>query len=409
MSLNLESKYKNIGLEEYLDTISGNSWYWIAKRLSGNDTGITGGHQVGIYYPKRFFEVNFKEICTFERKNPDSFIDQVYFPNDDYLCESVRAIYYNNKFTEDKTRDEFRITSWGGQSAPIQQHENTGALFVFALFKEGNKNHGLGWVAANSSEEEKIEEWIGTEVFPGEFRDRDNLNFNVVGNLKNLIKLIPLEWYKEFPGGYDIFSLIEKYIPWTRYKDDIDKLLLERRRQEFSLFRHLESEYVQPIIDKGFATIDDFIWQANSITNRRKSRTGKSLEHNLTSIFISEGIKFDAQSVTENRKRPDFIFPSGNHYHNPDFAIDKLDMLGAKTCCKDRWRQILSEADKIKVKHLFTLQEGTSTQQLKEMESSNVQLVIPQLNKTCFPKEWRNKILSLREFVDYRKEIDKIL
>jgi type II restriction enzyme len=102
MSLNLEPRYRKITLEEYLDNISSNGWYWIAKRLSGNDTGVTGGHQVGIYYPKFFFEKNFKEICTIRIKNPDSIIDEVYFPNEDFLAKSVRAIYYNNKFTEQK-------------------------------------------------------------------------------------------------------------------------------------------------------------------------------------------------------------------------------------------------------------------------------------------------------------------
>ena len=61
MSIDLEKEYKNIELEEILDKTSENNWYWIAKRLSGNDTGITGGHQVGVYYPKFFFEKTSKK------------------------------------------------------------------------------------------------------------------------------------------------------------------------------------------------------------------------------------------------------------------------------------------------------------------------------------------------------------
>jgi hypothetical protein len=34
-------------------------------------------------------------------------------------------------------------------------------------------------------------------------------------------------------------------------------------------------------------------------------------------------------------------------------------MLGAKTTCKDRWRQVLTEAIKIPHKHLFTLETAT--------------------------------------------------
>lgn len=403
--MNIEQKYKNTSIEELLDTISTNGWYWIAKRLSGNDTGITGGHQAGVYYPNTFFEKNFKEICTTKIKNPDSIINNVYFPNDDSQSENVRAIYYNNKFTENGTRNEYRLTSWGGKSAPIQQYENTGAIFIFTLFLDGSEKYGLGWVASNEVEEDIIEDWIGTEIFPGEFRDRDNINFNPKFAIDKLIKKIPMNWYKEFPSGNEIFSLVENYLPWNHCKGDIDKLLQDRRDHEFSVFRHLEKEFVQPILDRGFQTIDDFIWQANSITNRRKSRTGKSLEHNLSSIFESEGVLFDSQCITEKRKKPDFIFPSSEKYHDVTFSEEKLNMLGAKTCCKDRWRQILSEASRIEIKHLFTLQEGTSKQQLEEMASSNVKLVVPKANKKCFPEEWRNRILSLREFVDYRKEI----
>ena len=68
------------------------------------------------------------------------------------------------------------MTSWGGKSAPIQQHENTGALFLFILFKQDDKYYGLAWVASNETEEKIIEDWIGTEVFPGDFLDKDNIN-----------------------------------------------------------------------------------------------------------------------------------------------------------------------------------------------------------------------------------------
>jgi hypothetical protein len=30
-------------------------------------------------------------------------------------------------------------------------------------------------------------------------------------------------------------------------------------------------------------------------------------------------------------------------------------MLGVKTTCSDRWRQVLAEADRIQLKHLLTL------------------------------------------------------
>ena len=52
-------------------------------------------------------------------------------------------------------------------------------------------------------------------------------------------------------------------------------------------------------------------------------------------------------------------------------------MLGAKSTCKDRWRQVLSEAQKITHKHLLTLEPGISENQTDEMKSKNLQLVLP--------------------------------
>ena len=75
--------------------------------------------------------------------------------------------------------------------------------------------------------------------------------------------------------------------------------------------------------------------------------------------------------------------------------------LGAKTTCKDRWRQIIGEADKIPQKHLFTLQQGISGNQLREMKSSGVILVVPKPYLTSFPKEHREDIWTLDKFVRY--------
>ncbi len=105
--------------------------------------------------------------------------------------------------------------------------------------------------------------------------------------------------------------------------------------------------------------------------------------------------------MTENRKKPDFLFPSQKAYRDDGFSVAKLQMLAAKTCCKDRWRQVLSEADRIPRKHLFTLQEGISVGQFEEMTSSNLQLVVPEPNKKKFPNEISGQLLNLQEFVGF--------
>ena len=172
---------------------------------------------------------------------------------------------------------------------------------------------------------------------------------------------------------------------------------------EFNLFKVIENDRYASILQNHFSSVEDLISTANTILNRRKSRAGKSLEHHLSEVFDSFKLKYSSQSITEDNKKPDFLFPDSESYHNPHFNNNKLITLASKTTCKDRWRQILNEADKVKTKHLFTLQQGISKNQLKEMYNNNVCLVVPQPYLTSFPAEFRDRILSLNSFIQHVK------
>ena len=74
-------------------------------------------------------------------------------------------------------------------------------------------------------------------------------------------------------------------------------------------------------------------------------------------------------------------------------------MLAVKTTCKDRWRQILNEADRIKLKHLLTLQEGVSEGQFREMKDARVQLVVPTPLIGKFPASVRPHLKPLKDFI----------
>lgn len=393
-------KYKYISLTRFLEEID-QDYVWIIKRLSGNDTGLTGGHQAGTYFPKDFFKFAVPELYNTFEHNPDRFIDKFYFPEQDIEIQDLRIIYYNSKYFPEKGNkkkyDEFRVTRWGGVKSPNMDIENTGSIFIFAIHKNPIVNVALGWVASSITSETMIEEWIGSEIEPGIFFS----NAKIASESNNYS--IPEIWKTSFPNGNEIFNYVLQLLPRKKWNLSVDKLLLERRKLEFSIFKDIESKHVLPKIINGFDDIDSFLKIALSVANRRKSRTGSSLERNLESIFSDEEIRFETQVITENRKKPDFIFPGGQEYHRPDFPEKFLHMMAAKTCCKDRWRQVINEADRIKEKHLFTLQEGISANQLKEMYDHDVKLVVPEPNLKKFPQEWREDILSLNSFVQFIK------
>ncbi|MFL6836963.1 MAG: type II restriction endonuclease, partial [Bradyrhizobium sp.] len=123
--------------------------------------------------------------------------------------------------------------------------------------------------------------------------------------------------------------------------------------------------------------VDGFIAFSLSVHNRRKSRAGYSLEHHLTALFKARGVRFERGAETENRNKPDFLFPGQKEYRDAAFDTADLTVLGAKSTCKDRWRQVLSEASRMQHKHLVTLEPGITENQAEEMKAKHLQLVVP--------------------------------
>jgi hypothetical protein len=74
-------------------------------------------------------------------------------------------------------------------------------------------------------------------------------------------------------------------------------------------------------------------------------------------------------------------------------------MLAVKTTIKDRWRQVLEEADKIPKKHLYTLAEGVSLAQFRQISAAGLTLVVPRENVRKFPEEIRSELLDLNDFI----------
>jgi hypothetical protein len=209
---------------------------------------------------------------------------------------------------------------------------------------------------------------------------------------------IPDAWKKQFPSGNEIIQYAGRH--YAKNSDNPDEQLIERRRIEYDIFLLVEEFHVLDIIRKGFGTVDEFIALANSVSNRRKSRAGKSLELHLEHLFVEHGLRhFATQAVTEGNKKPDFLFPSAEAYHDIVYPEENLRMLAVKTTCKDRWRQILNEADKIRQIHLFTLQEGVSLTQHKEMKDAGVKLVVPSSLHRKYPEAVRGELMTLGAFI----------
>lgn len=178
-----------------------------------------------------------------------------------------------------------------------------------------------------------------------------------------------------------------------------DEALTRWLNREEQLFRALENVIISSRLAQNFATVDEFIGYSLSVQNRRKSRMGHALQNQLAELFSQSGLRFCAQARTEANNKPDFIFPGQGEYNDPAFDQNRLLMLGVKSSSKDRWRQILTEADRIPHKHLCTLEAGISTKQTDEMRRQNLSLVIPEELHITYTAAQRAQIINIEQFI----------
>ena len=126
---------------------------------------------------------------------------------------------------------------------------------------------------------------------------------------------------------------------------------------------------------------------------------GHAFENHLVAVFESYKLQFERGCRTENHSKPDFLFPSCEAYHTTSFPSEWLTMLGAKSTCKERWRQVLAEAARIQHKHLLTLEGGISINQTNEMMSNSLQLVVPSPIHESYQNEQREWLMSIDQFI----------
>ena len=365
------------------------------KYLSANDTKATNSHQSGYLVSKSAWKLFLKEEPI---KGNNIKVNFRIKWQDDFETPSTFTYY-------GAAKNEFRLTNFG-KKFPFREEENVGDLFI--LSKIGDDY----FEAFILSHDEEIDDFlnnfnISTKDINGVIPKQDELSTEdkILNCFQTYIKTLKTD----FPTTYELaLNSRSCYINSNKITQTIiqkypDREMLNWLNAEFQLFKTIENDRYSHIIQTHFQTVEELINTANTILNRRKSRAGKSLEHHLSEIFNNFDIRYSTQSVTEDNKRPDFLFPDLEAYHNPNFDNKKLITLASKTTCKDRWRQILNEADKVKTKHLFTLQQGISKNQLQEMYKYDVCLVVPKPYLTSFPDEFRDKIMTLEYFVKYVK------
>ena len=211
-----------------------------------------------------------------------------------------------------------------------------------------------------------------------------------------------------FGGGFPSTAEFSKFARGVTMdvspREDPDGTIIAWLEREEALFRQLERHLVLQRLREGFNDdVDAFVAFSLSVQNRRKSRVGQALENHLEELFRIVGVRCSRGQTTDRTSRPDFTFPDIESYRDTAFPAARLTMLGVKSTCKDRWRQVLAEADRIETKHLFTLEPAISLAQTDEMAARGVVLVLPAELHTTFTKLQQIRIWTVSQFIDLVK------
>jgi hypothetical protein len=350
--------------------------------------------------------------------------DFMYFTDsdDEPLTEQGDLSWYDSRKAQIYRSPEYRLYFTGNT---VMQMANAGDILIIAKIRGKNElliivaekettiASQLLWLFGFSSLEHpglSIREELETEQDRIAFASRVILE-NIGIEVKITDETYLDDMLKKFNGGFPSTREFSDYARKTLgdidFHVDFDSVLMCCYEREEILFRTLEKHLVADRLSKNFSGtnyVEDFFQFSISALNRRKSRAGLALENHIEFLFQKNSIRYDRTPVTENKSKPDFLFPGIAEYRDKKFNSINLTMLGVKSTCKDRWRQVLSEADLIKTKHLLTLESAISTNQTDEMRLKLLQLVVPKKIIETYKPVQQKWLLTVTDFIQLVKE-----
>jgi len=345
----------------------------------------------------------------------------IYLSRDDFVDKEDIDLTWHDARAKHETRSEHRLYFKGSETMDkvaegdlmIIGKKRDGSFLIVVGQSETTAKKQLKWLFGLNGEIEEgfiiAEESSLDEIKTGMVLNQllEELDINIEPESDDCLDKIIATFGDAFPTTYKFSEFAREMTKEVSSMEDPDGALMTWMEQEERLFRVFERYLLSDKIKSGFKDVDEFIAVSLSIQNKRKSRAGYALQNQLCQVFEDCGVGFSRDKVTENRKTPDFMFPTITDYHDMSFPVNRLTMLGAKTSCKDRWRQVLSEADRITNKHLITLEPAISKNQTDEMTASELQLVVPKIIYASYSDEQQAWLMNLEEFIKLVKERQK--
>lgn len=348
-----------------------------------------------------------------------------------YLTDDIEEPLVDNGFltwydARQKGREERGVMRWEYRlyfpPNMIFQYANEGDTLIVARKRDGSLlaivaesettiSHQLIWLFGFSDLSHpgfSVREELETEQDRIEFASRFILEtIGVVIESSEDTKLDDM--LNLFGGSFPTSRIFSEYarsqVPDINPNDGYDDVLSAWIEREEILFRTLEKHILAERLAIGFTgDVNEFMSFSLSVQNRRKSRAGLSLENHLEYLFEQCGLKYSRGARTERKSNPDFLFPGITEYRDMEFDEAWLTMLGVKSSCKERWRQVLPEADRIPQKHLLTLETAISVHQTDEMVEKDVQLILPRSLHDSYTDKQQMWLMDVNSFVGLARD-----
>lgn len=162
---------------------------------------------------------------------------------------------------------------------------------------------------------------------------------------------------------------------------DPDLLLESALDAETELYYAISERLREPeladLIARG-ADVQAFLTWAMRVHQSARSRRGTSLQNHLGHLLDREGIPHSPQCQTEPPRKPDFVIPGCEQYHDLKFPENRLRMVACKSTIRERWPQILPEAARIPEKYLLTLDQDLTASVIRDMTDARLRPFLPQ-------------------------------
>jgi len=360
----------------------------LLKFVSPNDVGDTGGHQCGFYLPKTAYQM-FTPYPPVKGSNSKHWVKIAW--QDDRITSSVVTWYGT------KTRSEYRLTRFG-RDFPFLNSDTIGDLLVLI---PKNEEEFFAYVLDLDEDVEEIQSALGVEAFEswGIYRDGapqiETSDECIERHFRKIAQSLT-----SFPSGQHFSESARRALDLCirNFSSLVaDDVLVASMEAEYKLFRIVERQICQAEITRLKKDVDDFLRTASSIMNRRKARAGRSLENHVEFILSRENIPFEMRPEIDGN--PDIVIPSRAAYYDNSYPVEKLFIVGVKTTCKDRWRQVLNEGKRVAEKYIVTTQKGVSNNQLTEMKNARLTLVVPRQLHKDYPRNPNISVLDLEQFI----------